>query len=108
MIKYLESHYVSDFYGYMNGDIIMSSQIYDVLVTLLEMRKNQTISDQVLVSIIDVIVRYMWLEGEYRFSLMNIIWFEDIWSIMTSLQIMLVKILNLMDAIQWYFNNWNW
>ena len=52
MIKYLESHYVSDFYGYMNGDIIMSSQIYDVLVTLLEMRKNHTISDQVLVSIL--------------------------------------------------------
>ena len=49
MIKYLESHYVSDFYGYMNGDIIMSSQIYDVLVTLLELRKNHTISDQVLV-----------------------------------------------------------
>lgn len=49
MIKYLESHYVSDFYGYMNGDILMSSQIYDVLVTLLEMRKNHTISDQVLV-----------------------------------------------------------
>ena len=49
MIKYLESHYVSDFYGYMNGDIIMSSQIYDVLVTLLEMRENHTISDQVLV-----------------------------------------------------------
>ena len=52
MIKYLESHYVSDFYGYMNGDIIMSSQIYDVLVTLLEMRKNHTISDQVLVLIL--------------------------------------------------------
>ena len=52
MIKYLESHYVSDFYGYMNGDIIMSSQIYDVLVTLLEMRKNYTISDQVLVLIL--------------------------------------------------------
>ena len=49
MIKYLESHYVSDFYGYMNSDIIMSSQIYDVLVTLLEMRENHTISDQVLV-----------------------------------------------------------
>ena len=60
MMKYLESHYVSDFYGYMNGDILMSSQIYDVLVTLLEMRKNQTISDQVLVSILDtIIVRYM-------------------------------------------------
>ena len=59
MIKYLESHYVSDFYGYMNGDILMSSQIYDVLVTLLEMRKNQTISDKVLVSIFDVIVRSM-------------------------------------------------
>ena len=52
MIKYLESHYVSDFYGYMNGDILMSSQIYDVLVTLLEMRENHTISDQVLVSIL--------------------------------------------------------
>ena len=52
MMKYLESHYVSDFYGYMNGDILMSSQIYDVLVTLLEMRKNHTISDQVLVSIL--------------------------------------------------------
>ena len=52
MIKYLESHYVSDFYGYMNGDILMSSQIYDVLVTLLEMRKNHTISDQVLVLIL--------------------------------------------------------
>ena len=49
MIKYLESHYVSDFYGYMNGDILMSSQIYDVLVTLLEMQKKQTISDQVSV-----------------------------------------------------------
>ena len=60
MIKYLEFHYVSDFYGYMNGDIIMSSQIYDVLVTLLEMRENHTISDQVLVSILDtIIVRYM-------------------------------------------------
>ena len=52
MIKYLESHYVSDFYGYINGDIIMSSQIYDVLVTLLEMRENHTISDQVLVLIL--------------------------------------------------------
>ena len=59
MTKYLESHYVSDFYGYMNGDIIMSSQIYDVLVTLLEMRKNNTISDQVFISIFDDIVRYM-------------------------------------------------
>ena len=59
MIKYLESHYVSDFYGYMNGDILMSSQIYDVLVTLLEMRKNHTISDQVLVSIYENIDRYM-------------------------------------------------
>ena len=59
MMKYLESHYVSDFYGYMNGDIIMSSQIYDVLVTLLEMRKNHTISDQVLVSIYENIDRYM-------------------------------------------------
>ena len=59
MIKYLESHYVSDFYGYMNGDIIMSSQIYDVLVTLLEMRRNHTINDQVLVSIFDDIARYM-------------------------------------------------
>ena len=59
MIKYLESHYVSDFYGYMNGDILMSSHIYDVLVMLLEMRKNHMISDQVLVSIFDAIVRYM-------------------------------------------------
>ena len=59
MIKYLESHYVSDFYGYMNGDIIMSSQIYDVLVSLLEMRRNHTINDQVLVSIFDDIARYM-------------------------------------------------
>ena len=59
MLKYLESHYVSDFYGYMNGDILMSSQIYDVLVTLLEMRKNHTISDQVFISIFDDIVRYM-------------------------------------------------
>ena len=59
MIKYLESHYVSDFYGYMNGDILMSSQIYDVLVTLLEMRKNHTISDQVIVLILDDIVRSM-------------------------------------------------
>ena len=64
MIKYLESHYVSDFYGYMNGDILMSSQIYDVLVTLLEMRENHTISDQVLVSIIDVIVRSMLQGGD--------------------------------------------
>ena len=59
MIKYLESHYVSDFYGYMNGDILMSSQIYDILVTLLEMRKNHTISDQVLLTILDDIVRSM-------------------------------------------------
>ena len=56
MINYLEFHYVSDFYGYMNGDIIMSSQIYDVLVTLLEMRKNHTISDQVLVTILMILL----------------------------------------------------
>ena len=48
----------------MNGDILMSSQIYDVLVTLLEMRKNHTISDQVLVSIFDVIVRSMLQGGD--------------------------------------------
>ena len=60
MIKYLESHYVSDFYGYMNGDILMSSQIYDVLVTLLEMRKNQTISDQVnIYDCIIIFIRYI-------------------------------------------------
>ncbi len=56
MIKYLESHYASDFYGYMNGDIIMSSHIYDVLVTLLELRKNHTISDQVYAMIVSLLL----------------------------------------------------
>lgn len=31
IFKYLEKHYDSDFYGYINGDIVQSSFIYDAL-----------------------------------------------------------------------------
>ena len=71
MIKYLESHYNSEFYGYMNGDIVMSSQIYDVLTTLLEMRDNHTISDQVFTVTDSSIDRYTSQERDSLFNCMN-------------------------------------
>ena len=83
MIKYLESHYNSEFYGYMNGDIVMSSQIYDVLTTLLEMRDNHTITDQVFcfqnILVIDLCDRK---ENQYAFQwvlshskIFKVLWF---------------------------------
>ncbi len=78
MIKNLESHYNSEFYGYMNGDIVMSSQIYDVLTTLLEMRDSHKISDKVFTLTNGSIDRYTSQEEESMFLSMSIILYEDI------------------------------
>lgn len=47
IFKHIETHYDSEFYGYINGDIIQSSFVYDILVDLLERKKRETIDPKV-------------------------------------------------------------
>ncbi|KAK8795536.1 hypothetical protein WA158_000193 [Blastocystis sp. Blastoise] len=41
LFQYIESHYKSDFYGYVNGDIIQSSYLYDTLSIVKEAIQNK-------------------------------------------------------------------
>lgn len=47
MIRYLELNFDSEFYGYINGDIIQSSYIYDVLFQLHTLREQKKIPSHV-------------------------------------------------------------